>query len=136
MINEFSEIPKNSIYLILSIILLSSCTSSSIKVSKEYVSDSNGSKVETSVIDKGVPHVYTISISDMKFHPEIIEVNKGDTVVWVNNDLVVHCVTEIPGGKWTSSKLHPGESWKIAVFASSEYDCAIHPIMKGRIDVR
>ena len=71
----------------------------------------------------------------MKFHPDGITVHKGDTVIWKNNDLVVHCVTEIPTNAWTSSKIPSGASWKMVVNISSSYFCAIHLVMKGKISV-
>jgi plastocyanin len=62
-------------------------------------------------------------------------VQKGDTVVFVNNDLVVHDITEQPDKSWTSSNLQPGQSYKIAVRSGSDYYCSIHPTMKGKLIV-
>lgn len=74
----------------------------------------------------------TVEISEMKFHPEEIHVRKGDTVIWVNNDLVSHCVTEL-NKTWTSSTIPAGGSWKMGVTKGDSYYCAIHLVMKGLI---
>ncbi len=84
---------------------------------------------------KSEPDVYTIEIENMKFNPEKIDVNKGDTVIWINHDMVAHCVTEQINKAWTSSKIAAGDSWKMIVTKSSDYYCAIHQVMKGKIIV-
>ena len=72
----------------------------------------------------------------MNFHPQEITVHKGDTVVWKNNDLVAHCVTEQKTNAWASSKIPAGGSWQMAVDSGSNYFCAIHVVMKGAIIVK
>ena len=85
--------------------------------------------------EKTVPEVYSIEISNMKFNPAEITVHKGDTVIWKNNDMVAHCVTEETTKAWTSSKIPAGASWKMVVNNSTDYFCAIHLVMKGKIIV-
>lgn len=92
-------------------------------------------KVENAAIGENKPGVYIVSISKMKFNPEEIKVHKGDTVIWENEDLVPHCVTELNNKAWTSSIIPPGGSWKMAVKQSADYFCAIHQVMKGKIEV-
>lgn len=79
------------------------------------------------------PAVDTIVIDEMKFTPQEIKVHKGDTIVWINHDLVAHCVTEEITKAWTSSPIPSGASWKMVVQNGGEYYCAIHLVMKGRI---
>lgn len=79
---------------------------------------------------------YTIEISGMMFHPKEITVHEGDTVVWKNNDLVTHCVTEEISKAWTSSQIIAGASWKMVAKTTSDYFCAIHQVMKGKIVVK
>ena len=85
---------------------------------------------------KAQAHVHTVTISDMKFQPPLLTVNKGDTVIWKNEDIVVHCVTQLPAKSWTSSLIPPGKSWKKVMTETSDYDCAIHQVMKGKIIVK
>jgi len=120
MITKAFGILRNTIYFLFSVILVSNCSNSQRKGISATANDNK-------------PNVYSISISGMKFHPEKIEVHKGDTVIWINHDIVAHCVTEIPDKKWTSSEIPPDGSWKMAVTQSSDYYCSIHPVMKGKI---
>jgi len=120
MMNRVFGILRNTIYFLFSVILVSNCSHSAKKGISVTASDNK-------------PNVYSISISGMKFHPEKVVVHKGDTLVWINHDMVSHCVTEIPDNKWTSSEILPEGSWKMAVTQSSDYYCSIHPVMKGKI---
>ncbi len=79
---------------------------------------------------------YIVEIKKMKFQPAELAVQKGDTVVWVNKDIVVHDVTEERGKKWTSSALAPGQSWSLIVTQSTNYFCSIHVVMKGTLTVQ
>lgn len=72
----------------------------------------------------------------MKFEPAELAVQKGDTVVWMNHDLMVHDVTEEPGKSWSSPAIHTGASWYMVVKKSANYFCNIHQVMKGRLVVK
>lgn len=83
------------------------------------------------------PAVDTVKISMMKFNPSVLYVNKGDTVVWINNGLVDHNVTELKTQAWTSDTIHVGQTWKKAITDSFDYFCTIHPtLMKGKIELK
>ena len=111
MANTYS-ILKNSIYLLCFIFLLNSCTSTSEKV---------------------IHKAYNVDISQMQFQPASLTVQKGDTVIWTNNDIVPHDVTEEKDKRWTSGPLAPGKSWSLVVTESADYYCSIHVIMKGKL---
>jgi len=81
------------------------------------------------------PDIYTVEIKDMKFVPDSIVVKKVDRVIFVNRDMVGHCVTE-DGKAWTSGAIPGGEDWMLVAQKSSNYYCAIHVVMKGRIIVK
>ena len=81
------------------------------------------------------PQLHVVEIKDMKFQPEEISIKKGDTIMWVNRDMVTHCVTEENTKAWTSSNIAVGNSWKMVVQSGAGYFCAIHQVMKGRIIV-
>jgi plastocyanin len=82
------------------------------------------------------PVTHTVVISGMQFHPDSIPVAKGDTVKWVNKDLVTHNVTAYPGKKWTSGPIDSGDSWKKAITKGFNYFCSIHPTMRGTIKIK
>lgn len=78
-------------------------------------------------------HVDTVIIKQMQFNPAILNVSKGDTVVWINQDLVDHDITSDANKLFYSDTLKVGKSWKYAVSDSASYHCSIHPSMKGQI---
>lgn len=81
------------------------------------------------------PKTYTVEIKDMKFVPENITVNKGDTIIWINKDIVPHDVTEEKSKAWTSSIIPADGSWKMVATEAADYYCSIHVVMKGKIAV-
>jgi len=82
------------------------------------------------------PDFVTITIENMKFSPDSIEVKKGQQVVFVNRDMVNHCITEVHTKAWTSGVIPAGGSWMWVASQTSDYYCAIHAVMKGKIIVR
>lgn len=85
--------------------------------------------------DQKVPTKHTVTISGMKYNPANLVVNKGDTVVWINKDFVVHDVTDEKKQAWTSDKLDQNESWSKIIVKDEQYFCSIHVVMKGTIKV-
>jgi plastocyanin len=81
-------------------------------------------------------HYHTVEIKQMKFNPAELQVSKGDTVVWVNKDIVAHDVTEESAKKWTSSIIPSNTFWQMVVTQSSDYYCSIHVVMKGKLIVK
>ena len=76
----------------------------------------------------------TVIIKGMQFQPANLILNKGDTVVWINQDIVVHNVTQDTTQIWTSGDIEMnGGMWKMAPDTSFNYLCSILPTMKGRI---
>ena len=85
---------------------------------------------------KGKPVMHTIEMSQMKFNPTELTVKKGDSIVFVNHDIVAHDVTEASTKAWNSSPMREGQSWTFVATASVDYYCSIHPLMKGKIVVQ
>jgi len=80
--------------------------------------------------------LYTVEIKEMKFQPAELIVQKGDTVVWINHDIVAHDVTEESSKAWTSSLMPVGKSWSLVAEQSADYYCSIHVVMKGKLVVK
>jgi plastocyanin len=85
--------------------------------------------------EKRVHEKHIVEMKQMQFQPAELSVKNGDTVVFVNDDLVVHNITEASKAAWSSSSLPAGKSWSIAVNKNYDYICTIHPRMKGKIVV-
>jgi plastocyanin len=79
------------------------------------------------------PRSYTIQIKQMQFQPAELTVHAGDTVVFVNQDMVAHDVTEETRKAWASGPMPTGASWKMVATDDADYYCSIHAVMKGKI---
>ncbi len=85
---------------------------------------------------KTIPKSYMVEIKAMQFQPAELSVQKGDTVRFVNQDMLVHNVTEEKTKAWASQSLATGDSYKMVVNESSDYYCSLHPVMKGKLVVK
>ena len=83
------------------------------------------------------PRVHTVLIEGMRYQPEGLTVAAGDTVVWINRDMVPHTATS-SSGRFDSNEIAPGKSWTYTVRATGElaYICTYHPLMKAVLRVR
>jgi plastocyanin len=74
---------------------------------------------------------HTIIIDGMQFSPAIATVKRGDTVVWLNKDLVPHTATVAK--VFDSGSVAPGMAWRITASQPGRYDyvCTLHPTMKA-----
>lgn len=83
------------------------------------------------------PRVHTVLIEGMRFQPEGLTVAPGDTVVWVNRDLVPHTATS-KSGRFDSHEIASGKSWTYTVPSAGEftYLCTYHPLMKAVLRAR
>jgi plastocyanin len=72
----------------------------------------------------------------MRFQPQTLTVSSGDTIVWVNKDLVPHTATSKAGG-FDSKTIQADESWTYTAGTKGEfaYICAFHPAMKATLRV-
>jgi plastocyanin len=82
---------------------------------------------------------YEVTQRDKKFGPSKLTVQRGDTVVFTNNDPVVHNVfSETPGFEFNLKRQAPGASAATTFRREgvAEVRCAIHPSMKLTITVK
>ena len=79
--------------------------------------------------------MYYVNIVDNEFIPSVLEINKGDSVVWTNNDQNTHTVTDI--NRMFSKELYEHDifSHKFTTPDIHEYYCMHHPSMIGSIIV-
>ena len=78
-----------------------------------------------------------MEIRGFAYLPATLEVAAGDTVVWINRDVVPHTATR-DGTGWDSGSLVAGGSWRLVAVpgGSQPYYCAFHPSMRGVLVVR
>jgi len=85
------------------------------------------------------PAKFTVSQKDKKFAPNKLTVQRGDSVVFVNDDPVVHNVfSQTPGFEFNLKRQPVGSSGTVTFNRTgvAEVRCAIHPGMKLSITVR
>ena len=77
-----------------------------------------------------------IEIRNFKFALKMPLVRPGDTVVWINKDIVPHTVTA-RDASWSSGTIKAGARWEMIVIAgrSEAYFCKFHPAMTGRLRI-
>ena len=80
------------------------------------------------------PRRHVVEIRSFRFEPGRLAAAPGDTVVWINRDMVPHTATADDRG-WDSGELASGASWSRVVPAGGlgEYLCSYHPTMTGAV---
>jgi len=87
-------------------------------------------------------HADKVSIVKDSWNPEIVEsyapiaikIEPGTTVTWINDDTVVHTVTEQEPESFDSGFIQAGADWQHTFDNSGEYNyCTLHPWMKGAV---
>lgn len=80
-----------------------------------------------------------ITINNYMFHPAVLTVAKGTTVVWVNKDDDVHTIKSKDGPEmFQSPALETGSQYGFTLShpGTYHYICTVHPYMHGVIVVR
>jgi plastocyanin len=87
--------------------------------------------------DRPPAKTHTVVMEGMVFQPNAITVTAGDTIVWVNKDMVPHSATSESAG-FDSKVIQPNGSWRTRVeqVGSFDYVCSFHPMMTAKLQVR
>ena len=73
-----------------------------------------------------------VTIDKLVFSPVEVKAKVGDTVTWINKDIVVHTATA--GGDWdVMIPANEAASLVLTKAGIVEYYCRFHSNMKGRI---
>ncbi len=77
-----------------------------------------------------------VKITDLAFSPTEVTARVGDTVQWVNDDIVDHTATATKGGDWDVTIVAGKQAEQQLVRAGEiDYFCRFHPFMKAKITV-
>lgn len=85
-----------------------------------------------------VPVRIRVDIRDLTFGPAVVVVAVGDTILWINHDLFPHTATADGAAGWDTG-LIPADSARSAVArrpGTYNYECKVHPTMRGQVIVR
>lgn len=82
------------------------------------------------------PRTHTVRMRGNSFAPRTVTVTLGDTVTWLNTDIVRH--NAVRSAFFDSGDIRPGESfsWVPADTGTVRYECTIHTRMRGTIRVQ
>lgn len=96
-----------------------------------------GALIATSALADGHAKQHTVEIKGFAFSPAKLEINAGDTVVFVNKDGAPHTATGNSGG-FDTGRLQRGAQGAVTfkTAGSFGYFCEVHPMMKGEIVVK
>ncbi len=85
-----------------------------------------------------VPKTHTVEIRGMEFHPAVLTVAVGDTVLWINRDIVPHTATASSGAGWNTGQLLQNQTGRQVMTrpGATRYVCSFHPTMRGKLIVR
>ncbi|HKH91912.1 MAG TPA: cupredoxin family copper-binding protein [Gemmatimonadaceae bacterium] len=83
------------------------------------------------------PTTREVVIRSFAFSPATDTVQAGDTVHWINQDVVPHTATSRIGG-FDSGTLEAGQDWRYVARTPGTfaYECTLHPTMRGTLVVR
>jgi plastocyanin len=78
-----------------------------------------------------------VEIRGFAYLPATLQVAVGDTIVWINRDVVPHTATR-DGQGWDSGSIGAEQPWSLVAASggSQPYYCAFHPTMRGVLAVR
>jgi plastocyanin len=84
----------------------------------------------------GTPARRTVEIAGFAYKPIVVEAQVGDTIVWLNRDIVPHTATA--SGAWDTGAIPAKSSARTVMRKKGEYDykCIYHSNMKGKLVVR
>ncbi|EEA03252.1 blue (type 1) copper domain protein [Burkholderia sp. H160] len=92
--------------------------------------------MSVAVASPAAASTYTVTIEQMRFDPPTVTVHRGDSVVWVNKDLVAHTVSA-DAKNFDSGSIAPEASWRYVAGQTGRhpYKCLFHPTMHGTLIV-
>ena len=82
------------------------------------------------------PAAHAAEIRAFRYHPDTLAAATGDTVVWINRDVVPHTATA--AGDWDTGEIGAGAERRMVAGAPGTYAyvCAYHPTMRAVLVVR
>lgn len=74
--------------------------------------------------------VHSVALKNSRFNPNLLFIKAGDTVVWTNQDMILHTVTAYEGS-FDSGNLPPGATftWTSTSPGVVPYHCNFHGLM-------
>lgn len=118
------------IALLVIAVLLSGCTTTTTTQPATQTPQTTTQPAPTQAPQTTTPAPVSVEIKSSAFTPNIVEISKGTTVIWTNDDGVGHTVTSITGA-FDSGNIDPGKTYSYTFNQAGpfEYSCVNHPSM-------
>lgn len=83
-----------------------------------------------------VARKHVIVIEGFEYKPASLRARLGDTIVWVNRDIVPHTATA-DSRKWDTGNIAPNAARTVVMRRTGEqaYFCILHPSMQAKLTV-
>lgn len=80
---------------------------------------------------------HVVEIRNLEFSPKELAVAPGDTITWINYDIIPHTVTAVDES-WDSDLIKAEGKWQTVVTADMDenYFCRFHPNMKATLSIK
>lgn len=82
------------------------------------------------------PRIHEVEIKKFQFKPATLTIRRGDSVRWVNRDMVPHHVADTRQKQWQSHDMGPEDFFSTPIKDSTAYICTLHPGMQASIVVQ
>ena len=79
-------------------------------------------------------HAHVVDVQNFTYSPAQTELDVGDTILFVNHDVVPHTATA-RDSSWDTGEIAAGDTARVAVPAAAEYFCVFHPNMTARVSM-
>lgn len=120
--------------LLVLVVLISGCTYGPKTTSQPAPAQSPATTPAITTATTAPGATAAVEIKDFAFNPATITIEKGTTVTWTNKDSAPHTVT---GDTFGSETLSQGQAFGYIFNEAGtfEYQCHIHPSMRGKVIV-
>jgi len=80
---------------------------------------------------------YNIKIQDMEFVPGAINIKRGDTIIWTNQDSEIHTITSDSGSELSSNTLSKNQTYShtFNTIGTFNYHCSVYTSIKAKVIV-
>lgn len=137
--------------------ILLACVAAACVIAIIGLAASPSSETESQTQEEEVPtesqngHVVLVAVSSSRpgcevgslcYIPDLITVNSGETVTWVNDDRAFHTVTagyyDVPEEEFDSKYMNPSDKFShtFSEIGTFHYYCRLHPWMEGTVTVQ
>lgn len=79
---------------------------------------------------------HEIVITGFKFEPDLLKIKAGDTITWLNKDIVPHTATATDES-WDTGIIEQDQRKSVTFTkeSTSSYFCFYHPSMEAKLDI-